>query len=167
LVLAVVAVVGIVVALNDKGKPSLAGEASPDLHPGSDIVFVQGTWVYDSAHEGWNEVHPIKDCRRIGRATYLKNDVVDWDAVIANFMVSKGKWRFDSPDVKTRKLLKDSGPPTADDWRGWVRSECERTAEAGAPLTIENQGKPENQWETHPTIDGCAPRNPPDPPGPH
>jgi hypothetical protein len=32
---------------------------------GADIVVVRGTWVYDSAHEGWNELHPITHCQRI------------------------------------------------------------------------------------------------------
>jgi hypothetical protein len=34
---------------------------------GADILVVLGTWVYDSAHEGWNEIHPIKHCQHIGR----------------------------------------------------------------------------------------------------
>lgn len=33
---------------------------------GADVLFVQGTWVYDSLHEGWNEIHPIKVCTKIG-----------------------------------------------------------------------------------------------------
>ncbi|MHB8690707.1 MAG: hypothetical protein ACYDHH_05630 [Solirubrobacteraceae bacterium] len=33
---------------------------------GADIVFVKGAWIYDSAHLGWNEIHPIKHCQRIG-----------------------------------------------------------------------------------------------------
>ena len=33
---------------------------------GADILVIQGTWVYDSAHEGWNEIHPIKHCQKIG-----------------------------------------------------------------------------------------------------
>ena len=33
---------------------------------GADVLFVQGTWVYDSLHEGWNEIHPIKRCTKIG-----------------------------------------------------------------------------------------------------
>ena len=31
--------------------------------PGASMVFVAGTWVYDSLHEGWNEIHPIKQPR--------------------------------------------------------------------------------------------------------
>lgn len=33
---------------------------------GADILVVKGSWVYDSAHEGWNEIHPIKHCQTIG-----------------------------------------------------------------------------------------------------
>jgi hypothetical protein len=34
---------------------------------GADIVYVQGTWVYDTLHEGWNEIHPIKICTKMGK----------------------------------------------------------------------------------------------------
>lgn len=33
---------------------------------GADVLFVHGTWVYDSLHEGWNEIHPIKVCMKVG-----------------------------------------------------------------------------------------------------
>jgi hypothetical protein len=33
---------------------------------GADLVVVSGEWVYDSLHEGWNEIHPIRHCQRIG-----------------------------------------------------------------------------------------------------
>ncbi len=34
---------------------------------GADILYVQGTWVYDPWHTGWNEIHPIKVCMRMRR----------------------------------------------------------------------------------------------------
>jgi hypothetical protein len=34
---------------------------------GADIVYVQGTWIFDPLHEGWNEIHPIKICTKIGK----------------------------------------------------------------------------------------------------
>jgi hypothetical protein len=40
---------------------------------------VQGTWVYDSAHTGWNEIHPIKVCTKVG----------EW----------KGEWPADIPEI--------------------------------------------------------------------
>lgn len=36
------------------------------LGRGADIVYVQGTWVYDPLHDGWNEIHPIKVCTKVG-----------------------------------------------------------------------------------------------------
>lgn len=52
-------------------NPSLGGE----LHQndcsltGADLVVVAGEWVYDSLHDGWNEIHPIRQCQRIGTWT--------------------------------------------------------------------------------------------------
>lgn len=34
-----------------------------------DIVVLKGVWVYDSLHFGWNEIHPIKACCKIGETT--------------------------------------------------------------------------------------------------
>lgn len=36
---------------------------------GADILYVRGTWVYDSLHEGWNEIHPVKACAKVGTWT--------------------------------------------------------------------------------------------------
>jgi len=63
---------GIIAALNDTGSPNDVDPTLGDLHVndptgrGADILVVQGAWVYDSAHEGWNEIHPVKHCQRIG-----------------------------------------------------------------------------------------------------
>lgn len=32
---------------------------------GADILFIQGTWVYDPLHAGWNEIHPVKAAMKI------------------------------------------------------------------------------------------------------
>jgi hypothetical protein len=53
------------VALNDRGSPTDVNAELDQLHSYVDVLLVRGTWVYDSAHEGWNEIHPIKHCQRI------------------------------------------------------------------------------------------------------
>ncbi|HEY8671373.1 MAG TPA: hypothetical protein VIL63_11075, partial [Terriglobales bacterium] len=79
LIAAAITLVGIVVALNDTANPNDLGTNLGELQVndatgrGADILVVQGGWVYDTAHEGWNEIHPIKQCQRIG--TYDGN----WD----------------------------------------------------------------------------------------
>lgn len=68
-------VLGGLLGNNDFGSPSDVGVG--ELHTntvdpatgqavGADVLFVQGTWVYDPLHEGWNEIHPIKVCTKIG-----------------------------------------------------------------------------------------------------
>ena len=57
--------IGAIVALNDTGSPTDVDPTLDDLHSLKDVLLVRGTWVYDSAHEGWNEIHPIKHCQRI------------------------------------------------------------------------------------------------------
>jgi hypothetical protein len=63
---------GIIGALSDTGDPNDVDPSLGEIHVndptgrGADIMIVHGTWVYDSAHEGWNEIHPIKQAQRIG-----------------------------------------------------------------------------------------------------
>jgi hypothetical protein len=33
---------------------------------GQDLLYISGRWVFDSFHEGWNEIHPVKVCTPIG-----------------------------------------------------------------------------------------------------
>lgn len=166
-VAAVVSVAGVVAALNDTGTPAVidpeTGKTTNELHSGQDILFVRGDWVYDSAHEGWNEIHPIKKCYLLGTAKYESDDKVDWDAAIGKYLVSRGRWRFDPKDPKRRTFFKDDGRPKAEDWTAWVKSWCDADNKASSAITLHNQGRPENKWVIHPVIDGCRPAPEPDP----
>jgi hypothetical protein len=31
------------------------------------VVVVKGVWIYDSLHDGWNEIHAVQACQIIGR----------------------------------------------------------------------------------------------------
>jgi hypothetical protein len=65
----VVLAIGFNVAANDNASPSDENPAlGGDLHPG-DILVVAGSWVYDSGHSGFNEIHPIKFCSPIGNVS--------------------------------------------------------------------------------------------------
>lgn len=92
----------------DGASPSDVNPALGDLHTnqkspdgverGADLLVVMGTWVFDTAHEGWNELHPIKLCERIGT----------WD----------GDWPSDIGDLERRwadAVDKATSPLTAID----------------------------------------------------
>lgn len=161
LIAAIISIAGIITAVNDKGKPSVfdpaTGQTTGALHTGQDILFVMGTWVFDTAHEGWNEIHPIKECQLVAKARYAKADVVDWDQAIAGFLVALGRWQWDATDPANLKPIKLDGPPKPADWTNWVQSWCDHVATASTPLTVGNQARPENRWQVHPEIDGCRP----------
>jgi hypothetical protein len=174
LIAVIISIAGIIAALNDKGKPSVfdpKGQPAGALHPRDDILFVKGTWVFDTAHGGWNEIHPIKKCLLIAKARYTKSDVVDWDRAIAPFMVSRGRWQWDvtdpaNLDPANLKPIKLDGPPKPTDWTDWVKSWCDEVESASQPITVDNQARPENKWQVHPVVDGCRPEQGEDAPGP-
>jgi hypothetical protein len=43
------------------------------------VVCVVGTWVYDSAHDGWNEIHPVKMVQQLGSTTPGPGGTYGWD----------------------------------------------------------------------------------------
>lgn len=83
-VLALLALVlGGLIGLGTGGSPSDVNPNLGEIHTnddpnngmgaGADILYIQGAWVYDPWHEGWNEIHPVKVCTKIGKWTG------DWD----------------------------------------------------------------------------------------
>lgn len=166
----IVVIAGLFSGLNDKAKPSVfdpkTGQTLTTLHSLSDIFFVRGNWVFDTAHEGWNEIHPIKDCQLVAKAVRDADYRVMWDEAIASFMVLSGKWTIDVTDPEKPKPVKTSGEPTVADWKAWVQFWCDAVRQASSPLTVSAQGQPENHWQTHPEVDGCQPARPTPPPPP-
>jgi hypothetical protein len=141
LIAAAITVAGVIIALNDKANPTDVNSNLADLHQLdptglADIVVVQGTWVYDSAHEGWNEIHPIKQCQIIGKWFNSWNSAPEF-----------------VPPPGTNTL------PLVEQW-------CSMIADANSPGTKDNQTQPQNQWQIHPDIDGCEPGGSPPPPPP-
>ena len=71
------ALIGALFGLGDTGSPTDVNPALGTLHTndpatqlGADLLAVIGTWVYDAGHNnqtlGWNEIHPIKFCSKVG-----------------------------------------------------------------------------------------------------
>jgi hypothetical protein len=77
---------------------------------GADIVYVQGSWVCDSLHERWNEIHPIKICMKMGTwdgswptpetILRIRNgfDVARAPETIANQELPENRWQV-HPDL--------------------------------------------------------------------
>jgi hypothetical protein len=104
----VITLVGLGSALLARGKPTDVNPKLDELERHVDILFVKGEWVFDSAHEGWNEIHPIKQCQRIGawRGTWDNPD--EWDDHFEDFSMSSLP-----PDLPTPLPPAPAIPPTA------------------------------------------------------
>jgi hypothetical protein len=133
---------GIINALNDTGNPTDVNSNMTSVHAadapdgsGADILVVKGTWVYDSAHEGWNEIHPIKQCQKIG--TMLNQQ---WSEIQI------------TPDGQVQSIT---------DITAFVNTWCALLATVLLPGTVSSQSLPGNQWSIHPVIDGCQPADAP------
>jgi hypothetical protein len=92
--------IGAAVGSSDNASPS---DENPvlggDVHPG-EILVVAGSWVYDSGHSGFNEIHPIKFCTPIG-----KNDG-EWPANLNDLEIFWATALGDATSTTTIELQK-------------------------------------------------------------
>jgi hypothetical protein len=126
-----IAAIGALIAQTDS-SPNITVSGSV-IHPGQDVLFVMGRWVLDSAHTGWNELHPVISAQKLG--TVMNANVVTGNPWIGT--------EFADPVKLKRKL----------------NSMCDLTNEAASAITVSAQAQPQNQWKIHPLVDGCAPRS--------
>jgi hypothetical protein len=120
---------------NDVGTP-LDIDASLGVLDAGYFVVLKGIWVYDSNHTGWNEIHPVEDCRIIatpGQAKEFKD---------LSFTDNTGAvLTLESPDnVKT-----------------YLEIQCGAIKRAEDAQNGGSRDKPEHDWGIHPSVDGCKP----------
>ena len=124
--------------INKVGHPGSPSDVNRDLltiHKDKDVLYIQGTWVYDPLHEGYNEIHPIKACCKIGC----------WNGDWSNTNCEPNG----APTGYDLACMGTPDPPIILRLRKGFQ-------EAQAEETIINQALPEHQWHFHPALDGCA-----------
>lgn len=114
----------------DPGNPDDATGVNYGTLGVGDIVVIQGRWIYDSLHDGWNEIHAIHACHKIGS----KDPDAPW------------------PVLEDGTDLGDPASVSAaiDRW-------CKILAGATGAEQGGNRTDPSNQWTVHPLLDGCQP----------
>lgn len=124
-------------AINDPLNPGDPQDIDPNLGElgAGDIVIMKGNWVYDSLHDGWNEIHAIHDCQIIGKMP----DGKTWPAEI------------DTPPDFGGTLGLDTLPKVERAIGVWCLAiKQAEDAEGGG-----SHDDPAQNWVVHPLIDGC------------
>jgi hypothetical protein len=107
-----------------------------------DRVIVRGSWVYDTGHQGWNEIHAVRIVQRVERVpndpTAFKDFLHRWCDRLAETPTEQGR------PLGSVIVNKPQDVPAAE-------------------LTLVAQRQPENQWEFHPLVDACRPNDQPPP----
>jgi hypothetical protein len=106
-----------------------------------DIVVVQGEWVYDSLHEGWNEIHPVMRCEKLGPLEPDENGQYKWSNFTWNDPKTGTAFTIDTPDNITKLRMY------------W----CEEFKKADEAEDKGSRTNPANDWGIHPSVDGCKP----------
>jgi hypothetical protein len=121
--------------INDVYDPA-AGElkhADPKTGEGGDVILTRGDWAYDAGHDGWNEIHPARYIQKL-------TDVIPA--------------KYQSMSKADAALVAEFKKEVLDVW-------CYYVGQASDPATHAAQDDPENNWDIHPSIDGCGVDNSP------
>jgi hypothetical protein len=121
------------------GDPQDVGINQGELVAGA-IVMLKGNWVYDSLHDGWNEIHAVHAGQIIGK--------MDVDPA-----TSKSVWpaQIDTPPEFGSTLGLDTLANVERAIGVWCLSVRQaEDAEGGG-----SRDNPEHNWVVHPLIDGC------------
>jgi hypothetical protein len=124
------------------------GNYALNLKPG-DVVVVRGQWVYDSGHNGWNEIHPVRHGQVIG--TLRKQDDIDDE------QWRKRTWADFS---YTEANAGSPGFVLPDEFDRFQQHWCGALDDAKSANDDRSRDKPENDWGLHPFVDGCVPSKP-------
>jgi len=95
-----------------------------------DVLVIKGRWVYDSLHEGWNEIHAIHACQRIG----LMQNTTSWPADIGGGL----------------------GLDTVDRVKEALGVWCDAISKAEEAEDGGSRDDPAQNWILHPMVDGCT-----------
>ena len=117
------------------GDPQDVGINQGELAAGK-IVVLKGNWVYDSLHDGWNEIHAIHAGQIIGEMT----DSRTWPKVID----------FPAGGTIELDLGTQAGVERAIGIWCLAMNQAEDAEEGG------NRDDPAQNWVVHPLIDGCS-----------
>lgn len=124
----------------DFGEPGNHLDVNPNLGilEKGDIVFVKGRWIYDSLHDGWNEIHAVHACQKIGKLSVAMDSSAEeltkqqiWGTIIG------------SPPIDGAHL------------DVVLRQWCQAAKDANAAEEGGNRNDPKNDWQIHPSVDGC------------
>jgi hypothetical protein len=131
----------ILIALLAAWKAAKDGDISDAQQGGGTIgnkdrVLVKGRWVYDSAHDGYNEIHATRTVQKVYDAP---DDQLAFE------------------DYYRRWCNALSQIPSSDRPR---QGQLPVGISGQALTTYNNLQLPENQWIYHPEVDGCAPDDP-------
>jgi hypothetical protein len=122
--------VGTLVIGGSKGSPADVGE-SGTIEAGDHVAII-GDWIYDSAHDGWHELHPVKALLKLRCPT----DVPGIDP--------------EYPDSPESKLAKEKFCLAY--LVSQLETICHLMTQRNDPAVTGAQDDPRNQWLTHPRL---------------
>ena len=151
----------------------ITGPVAKQIHMG-DVIMVTGRWDWDAGHSGHTELHPVKsiqklmtppnqlpvEMRPLADVSVDPSKDVDYDPRTAGGIPASVSAQVKATQDRWCRLVSEAPPPP--DPRQPERFSAPQLASLAprqqAVWAAQNQ--PENSWNVHPLIDGCAPPDP-------
>lgn len=119
----------------DNGSPAdVAAEPGSGTIERGDHIAIVGDWIFDNAHDGWHELHPVKKVLRIPCPDRRSVPGVDPEA-------PDSEWSRAAIEAACLSYLSSNAARI-----------CRMLKEGSDPAVIVDQHKPENNPEYHPHL---------------
>jgi hypothetical protein len=128
--------VGLGAIAGHKGAPEdvLIDQGWGTIHVGDHIAVV-GDWVFDSAHDGWHELHPVKKILKM-QCPYPTTTTLG-----------------PAPGIPGHPVSDEEHDKECAAWLGDLRKLlCARIGDADRPEVRDAQTKPQSKWLAHPRL---------------
>ncbi len=135
----------------------VTGPVAKQIHAG-DTVIVTGRWAWDAGHAGHTELHPVKTIQKLRLEPELSGGHDPRKplptSVVATIRDVHGRWC---------RHVREAPPPPDPRHEGGLSAPQLASLTPAQLAVYDRQRRPENDWQLHPLIDGCAPDDQPSP----
>lgn len=163
IVLALAALISLFAGLNnwlDLGPLDLGEDGDDNPNTGvlknGDVIMMKGRWIYDSLHDGWNEIHAIHHCQIIGR---MSVEVDGRSSALLSTTSPENVTPSSSENLTNAEIwgtVTGSPPLHGNNLDNMIKQWCSAATEADKAEKEGSRDDPKNDWFIHPLVDGCS-----------
>lgn len=120
------------------------------------VVMMKGRWIYDSLHDGWNEIHAIHACQIIGKLVVEVNvsssEKLTNEQIWGKVQISDAILDANGDVISEAEFIALDGVNLPSAIKLW----CNAVKDAETAEESGSRDDPKHDWQIHPLVDGCT-----------